>query len=203
MLELVATGNDLDAATEVAAALGGVSYTADPNEERKLPFRAMVRAMTSDPAMMSAAAGTGMYLVFSRTIRARPEAVVAGQASTGVTAVFPLVRHPDLTHEQTDAHWRDIHAPLALAHHPGMWDYTQISVVRTLDGPEYDGFALCAFASVQDMKERFFADDEGRAIIYADVSGFADGKKSPRRVVSTETIYGERPPVPPITWPHD
>jgi hypothetical protein len=81
-----------------------------------------------------------------------------------------------------------------------MWDYTQLSVVHTIHGPEFDGFALVAFASLQDMKERFFGDDHDRDVIYADVASFAD-PKSPRRVVSTETIHLARPPVPPVTWP--
>jgi len=203
MLEFVATGNDSDAAAEVAANLGGISYLADPDDPRELPFRAMVRAMTSDLDALASAAGTGLYTIFSRTIKARPEAVSPGQPSTGVTGIFPLVHHPDLTHTQTDTHWRDTHAPLALAHHPGMWDYTQCSVLQTMAGPVYDGFAMVAFASMQDMKERFFANDEGRAIIHADVASFADTKASPRRVVATETIYGQRPPVPPVTWPHE
>jgi uncharacterized protein (TIGR02118 family) len=117
-----------------------------------------------------------------------------------VTAVFPLLHHPDLTHQEADAHWRDIHAPLALRHHPGMWDYTQLSVIRTLEGPQIDGFALVAFDSLESMKTRFFGDDNDREVIYADVASFADSK-SPRRVVATETIYGQRPPTPWNKWP--
>jgi len=202
MLEFVATGNDLDAAAAVAAELGGVTYTAASDDQRELPFRALVRATTDDIRALEPAAGVGSYLIFSRTVRARPESVVAGEPSTGVTAVFPLLRHPDLEHHQSDAHWRDTHAPLAQIHHPGMWDYTQLSITHTFSGPDLDGFALCSFASKQDMKERFFTDDEARAIIQADVSSFAS-PKSPRRVVATETIYGARPPARPAFWPND
>ena len=93
-----------------------------------------------------------------------------------------------------------MHAELALRPHPGMWDYTQLSVVRTLDGPNFDGFALVAFDSLTSMRERFFGDDNDRDVIYADVASFAD-PKSPRRVVATETIYGRRPPTAHVTWP--
>ncbi|MFT7647829.1 MAG: hypothetical protein ACI8Y4_002579 [Candidatus Poriferisodalaceae bacterium] len=202
MLEFVATGNDLDAAAAVAAELGGVSYTAAPDDPRELPFRALVRAETDDIRALEPAAGVGSYLIFSRVIRARPEPIVAGEASTGVTAVFPMLRHQDLEHHQSDAHWRDIHAPLAQIHHPGMWDYTQLSITHSFSGPALDGFALCSFASAKDLKERFFTDDEARAIIHADVASFAN-PDSPRRVVATETIYGARPPARPPFWPND
>ncbi|MBQ29346.1 MAG: hypothetical protein CL434_06020 [Acidimicrobiaceae bacterium] len=200
MHELVAVGNDLEAAAEVASNLGGICYLGDHQETRPLPFRTMVRAVTDSPEQLAAAGELGTYLVFSRVIRERPAATQSGTTSPGVTAVFPLLHHPGLTHEEADAHWRDIHAPLALRHHPGMWDYTQLSVARTLTGPKIDGFALVAFDSLESMKERFFGDDNDREVIYADVASFAD-PKSPRRVVATETIYGQRPPTAKITWP--
>ena len=39
MYELLAAGNDLEAAESVARSLGGVCYLGDPNEQRELPFR--------------------------------------------------------------------------------------------------------------------------------------------------------------------
>ncbi|MBK02301.1 MAG: EthD family reductase [Actinomycetota bacterium] len=200
MHELVAVGNDPEAATAIASDLGAICYLSDPKETRPMPFTTMVRAVTDSPERLESAAEFGTYLVFSRVIRERPVATDAGTASPGVTAVFPLLHHPDLTHQEADAHWRDIHAPLALRHHPGMWDYTQLSVISTLGGPQIDGFALVAFDSLESMKTRFFGDDNDREVIYADVASFADSK-SPRRVVATETIYGQRPPTSPKKWP--
>tara|TARA_B100000427_G_C15494182_1_gene589054 strand:+ start:29 stop:637 length:609 start_codon:yes stop_codon:yes gene_type:complete len=202
MFEIVAVGNDIEAAVNASSNLDGVCYLADPNDERTLPFRTLVRCVTDSPQDLDAAAENGMYLVFSRVIRERNTRVESGALSPGVTAIFPLLHHPTLTHEQSDAHWRDVHAPLALQHHPGMWDYTQLSVTRTLSGPEIDGFALVSFESIESMKERFFGDDNDRDVIYRDVASFAD-PNSPRRVVTTETIYGTRPPTPRITWPHE
>jgi len=80
---------------------------------------------------------------------------------------------------------------LALRHHPGMWHYHQISIDRVLGGPAYDGFALCAFASQQDMTERFFGDADDQAIIAADVATFSDLQRSPRRVRMLEWRFGE------------
>ena len=203
MHELVVTGNDPDAAAEAAASVGGVCYAADPDDRREFPFRTLVRAMTDAPDLLAPAATVGSYLAFSRIIRERPLGADPGTASPGLTAIFPMVHHPALTHAQGDSHWRDTHAPLALRHHPGMWDYTQLSVVATLNGPSYDGFAMVSFASLEDMRERFFGDDHDREVIRADVAKFADMQRSPRRVITTETIYRQRPPVPAATWPHD
>ena len=203
MHELVVTGNDPDAAAEAAASVGGVCYAADPDDRREFPFRTLVRAMTDAPDLLAPAATVGSYLAFSRIIRERPLGADPGTASPGLTAIFPMVHHPALTHAQGDSHWRDTHAPLALRHHPGMWDYTQLSVVATLNGPSYDGFAMVSFASLEDMRERFFGDDHDREVIRADVAKFADMQRSPRRVITTETIYRQRPPLPAVTWPHD
>lgn len=203
MHELVVTGNDPEAAAEVAASVGGVCYAADPDDRRELPFRTLVRAMTDSADALTRAGKVGTYLAFSRIIRERPLGADPGAPSPGLTAIFPMVHHPDLTHAQGDSHWRDTHAPLALRHHPGMWDYTQLSVVATLNGSPYDGFALVSFASLEDMRERFFGDDHDREVIRADVAKFADMQRSPRRVITTETIHRQRPPVPAVTWPHD
>ena len=203
MHELVVTGNDPQAAAAVAARVSGICYAADPQDARNFPFRTMVRAMTDDAELLAPAAECGTYLAFSRVIRERPETAEPGSTSPGVTAIFGMVHHPDLTHTEGDSHWRDTHAPLALRHHPGMWDYTQMSVVATLRGQPLDGFALVSFASLEDMRERFFGDDNDREVIRADVAKFADGQRSPRSVITTETIYGLRPPMPAVTWPHD
>ncbi len=215
MQELVAVSNDIEAANAVAQATSGVLYTSRKRggedtvptdggaEEEARPFQALVRATSDDIDTLLPAAELGLYVVFSRVIRSRPIEVVPGEPSPGVTAVFALIHNPELTHAQADKHWRDTHAPLALKHHPGMWDYTQLSVVATLSGEHYDGFALVAFESETDLRTRFFGDENDVNTIVADVAKFADTKRSPRRVVATEHIFGQRPPVSEITWPHD
>ena len=222
MQELVAIGNDIAAAETAAQATGGVLYvardgaargnTAPDGASKPLPFRTLVRAATDSIATLLPAAQLGLYVVFSRTIRTRPVAVQPGEVSPGVTAVFALVHHPELTHTQADTHWRETHAPLALKHHPGMWDYTQLSVVSPVlgwadaqapVGEHYDGFALVSFASESDLRTRFFGDENDVKTIAADVSKFADVERSPRRVVATEQIFGQRPPMAEASWPHD
>jgi hypothetical protein len=76
-----------------------------------------------------------------------------------------------------------------------MWHYHQISIDEVLDGRVYDGIALCAFASEQDLTERFFGGPDDQEVIRADVATFADIERSPRRVRMTEWRFGEDPPL--------
>lgn len=186
MLELVALGSDETAAAEVAAAVGGIAYLANDATHDKAPFRSLVRAVVSDLDRLAPAADIALHVVFRRQIKSHDVTWPVGQPTPGVVAAFGLRRHPDRTHAEADAHWRDVHAPLAVEHHAAMWDYVQLSVIRTLDGPELDGIALCAFPTLEDYRERFFNDAESERIITADVAEFADLKRSPRPAILTE-----------------
>ena len=190
MLEIVVLGNDIDAALEVAADVGGVALVADRSDTRELAFRTVVRAAVDDLDRLAAAASVATLVCFRRVICQRDRPAHRGQPSPGFTAVFGLVAHSDLTHRQADAHWRDVHAPLALTHHAAMWDYSQLSVVDQIDGEiALDGIALCAFRSMDDLRTKFFNDDASRDIILADVNSFADSKRSPQRLIATEHTF--------------
>ena len=183
-----ALGRDRQAAIEVARATGLVALVAVDDQSPDRPFDALViGAGRSD---VDRVADVGLYRVAVRPMRHQRRSWPPGTATPGVTAAFAMVRRPDLTHEQADAHWRDVHAPLALRHHPGMWHYVQVSVDEVVRGPAYDGIALCAFASEQERRERFFGGPEDRAIIGADVATFADVAGSPRPVRMTEWRFG-------------
>lgn len=174
-----ALGTATSAAVDVARGAGGIALVA-VDDRREPVFNSLV--VVDDAAALRVVADRGLYEVTVRPMRHQRRFWPPDTVSPGVTAVFPMVRRPDRTHEQADAHWRDVHAPLALRHHPGMWHYHQLSVDRVLHGPLYDGFALCAFASDQELAERFFGSDEDRQVIAADVEGFADLNASPRRI---------------------
>jgi hypothetical protein len=103
--------------------------------------------------------------------------------------LFGLVRAPHLGHAEADAHWRDVHAPLALVHHAHMSYYAQLSVVNRLSGLDLDGFALCGFATLEDLRERFYTTTESVGVIAADVQRFADTKRSPRRLIARPVSY--------------
>lgn len=187
-LELVVLGSDPDATREVAAATGGIAYLANDATHERAPFRSILRAVVSDPDVLAPAADVATYLAFSRQVKSHDVTWDAGDLTPGVTAAFGLKHHPDNSHLQTDEHWRDTHAPLALTHHAAMWDYVQLSIVRTLDGSELDGIALCSFPTLEDHNERFFNDAESEKVINADVAKFADLRKSPRPAILTELL---------------
>ena len=180
VLEFVVIGNDVDAAQTVAASCRGVAYADDRTEAKDLPFRTLVRAVTDRPADLDAAGSVGRYVVCARPQRVRPGA----DPVDGVIQINAMVGHPSLGHDGADAHWRDLHAPLALRHHVAMSQYTQLSVLHRISGPEYDGFALCEFDSMNDLRDHFFDGPEGKRIILADVASFADQERSPRRLVA-------------------
>lgn len=182
MLELVALTSDADAAARVAADLGASSYRNHEAESDRRPYSGMIRAATDRIGPLREVADVGLYTVFARQIKAP----TGPPSADRVIGSFGLLSHPDLGHEGADDHWRDRHGPLALRSHSAMCDYTQLSVVAVHHGLTLDGIALCAFDSRQDLRERFFDDDEARAAIEADVAIFADTRNSPRRVILVE-----------------
>jgi uncharacterized protein (TIGR02118 family) len=154
-----------------------------------------VSAVTDDPEALLEAADVGAWVVCRRVMKPRAVARVSDSrlpspSLLGVIALYPMIRHPSLDHAAADRYWRDRHAPLALRHHVGMSHYTQLSIVHRLHGPEWDGFALCGFDSLDDLRERFFDGPEGRVAIREDVARFADGARSPRRLIVVEEKYG-------------
>ncbi|XOV82850.1 MAG: hypothetical protein ACFHXK_18575 [bacterium] len=181
-LEFAACTNNLEAAHAIAAAHGGTVYWDPRDKFSHLPFRALTTCVTDDLTQLQPAADIGLYLVCRRIIKpGQPEYV----------GLFPMVRHPELTHAQADAHWRDSHAPLTFEHHAAMNHYSQLSVVQRLSGPEIDGFALCGFVSLEDLRERFYTRPDSAGIIAADIRRFADTKQSPRRLIATVKSFAE------------
>lgn len=179
MLELVGLCTDPKAAAEAAAVTGGILEVNHPGESDARPYSALVRADTDNVEALAAAADYGLYTCFTRVIKAEPDPLPPDRS----VAAFAMIGHPDLTHRQSDDHWRDTHAPLALVSHLAMCDYKQLSVVANISGQPLDGIALCAFATREDLSQKFFNDDEAKAAIGEDVAKFADLRSSIRRVV--------------------
>jgi hypothetical protein len=176
MTLLVATSNDIDGCRELAAEIGGELYIDERASWQHLPFRALLISAGDDPEPLRKIADRGLYVVERRVVKA---------GLPDIVGIFPLLHHPDKTHEETDAHWRDVHAPLALHHHQAMVHYSQLNVLECLSGDWVDGIALCGFATLDDFRTRFFSHADSEQIINADVANFADIKRSPRRLVAT------------------
>ncbi len=180
MMYLAAATSQIEEATTLAKDTHGILMQDARSGAKKLPFRSLVMGTTDRLQQFADIADVGLYLVCRRVIKPGVPKVVG---------LFPLIAHPDLGHDGADAHWRDKHAPLALEHHPHMTAYDQISVVHRFSGLEVDGFALCGFASEEDLRERFYANEESVKIIAQDVATFANVKRSPRRLIATPSFY--------------
>jgi hypothetical protein len=187
-MQLVAALSDRAKARDLALALGGTLF-ADQRPgavNPDLPFAALVTCATDNLPALIAAADIGVYLACERKFKVRKHVTAGEQA--GVVGIFAMVANPDLGARGADDHWRDVHAPLALQVHEAMTHYRQLSVLHCFHGPDWHGFALCGFDSLVDLREHFFATPDGRAAIMADIAILADVKKSPRRVIATETL---------------
>jgi hypothetical protein len=180
-LEFALTSTDIEATTQLASELGGIVYADNRPDASKLPFAVLATVVTDDISRLEEIADIGLYVTCRRVIK---------PGAAAVYGLFPLIHHPDKTHQQSDAHWRDVHGPLALEHHIHMSHYVQLSVTQRLRGPEIDGFALCGFNSLSDLKERFFTTPDSVAVIRKDIENFANTKASPRRLIATPTAFG-------------
>lgn len=122
-----------------------------------------------------------------------------GTESPGVKMISLMRRDPSLSRDEFAQHWLERHAPLAVRHHVGLWNYTQNVVVETLtdDGGDVDGIAELHFETRSDFTERFFDSPDGMRIIRDDVARFMT-RASSDAAVFTETVW--RTP-PERSWP--
>jgi uncharacterized protein (TIGR02118 family) len=110
-----------------------------------------------------------------------------GEPAPGVKMVSFVRRAEHLTRQQFARHWTERHAPLALRHHAGLWNYTQNVVRRsyTPGGGQIDGIAELQFRTRDDFEQRFYDSDDGRKIIRADVDRFI-GPRGAEAALMTE-----------------
>ncbi|MEX0783554.1 MAG: EthD family reductase [Dehalococcoidia bacterium] len=102
-----------------------------------------------------------------------------GERSPGVKSIYLARRRRDMTQDQYAAYWGQKHAPLALSVHVGMWRYTRNVVTTSAPGSDkWDGFAVLHFRTAEDLRERFYDSEEGRAAIAADVAEFTSGGRA-------------------------
>lgn len=151
---------------------------------------AIIEVQLKDPAMASeiardvvttrlseGAEGVGAYLARTNLVRDYARERPPGARTPGVKMVVMGRRHPDLTLAQFERHWRDVHAPIALKHHPRLWRYSQ-NVVLTRYGdavPQLDSVAELHFRTVDDLTLRLYDSLDGRRVIAADAKRFGGG----------------------------
>jgi uncharacterized protein (TIGR02118 family) len=110
-----------------------------------------------------------------------------GAPAPGVKMVSFMRRAEGLTHEQFVRHWTERHAPLALEHHPGLWNYRQHVVRRafTPGGDAVDGIAELHFRSRDDFDTKLFGGEASKRAIFEDVARFM-APPSPETAIMTE-----------------
>jgi uncharacterized protein (TIGR02118 family) len=136
------------------------------------PFDVLLVATVDTPGELLGEMGAR---VWAWTVEERRPRV--GSEECAVTMVALMRRRPDLTPGEFREHWTERHAPLALAHHPGLHDYTQNVVVETLTpaADEIDGVAELGFRTREDLETDFYDSEDGRAAIGEDVRRFMAG----------------------------
>lgn len=68
-----------------------------------------------------------------------------------VKSIVMLRRRPDLTHEEFDRHWRQVHAPLVLQL-PGICRYVQNRPVDVGGEPPHDGVSEVWFDDMEALR---------------------------------------------------
>lgn len=137
------------------------------------PFDVFVTVTVEDPdELLPAELGER---VWAWTVDERRPRI--GDAACAVTMVALMRRKPELSAAQFGEHWTTRHAPLALAHHTGLQDYTQNLVVWALTpgAEQVDGIAELGFRTREDLETRFYDSDDGRRTIGEDVGRFMAG----------------------------
>ncbi len=186
----------LDLCCDVSAAVGVEKLAVHLRDEpaRAVPepdaagaacFHALVELSGDSRAQAAVAAlrdqgGPHVYRVESRRVKAYPRSWPDGARTPGVEVLAAMRRNPALSRDDFDAQWREVHAPLALRHHPGLWEYRQNTVlgVETPGSPAFDGIAVLGFPSVEDCASRLHASPQDGAAILADLGRFVDLARS-------------------------
>jgi uncharacterized protein (TIGR02118 family) len=137
------------------------------------PFDVLVTAPVDDPGPIEPARLGAR--VWAWTVEERRPRI--GDEECAVTMVALMRRRPDLSHEDFAGHWTERHTPLALAHHAGLYDYTQNLVIDALtpEADEIDGVAELGFRTRTDFETRFYDSEDGRRAIGEDVRRFMAG----------------------------
>jgi hypothetical protein len=160
-------------------------FTATAEQTNHLPFASLLLGTSSNFMRFNENSCIGLYLVSERSLLNKPLDKLKIPELPASVGIFPMVANPRIGAAAADKHWQNVHAPLALEVHNAMTHYYQLSVGHRFFGPDWNGLALCCFASETDLREKMYKSAEGRRRIGEDIGLFADTLRSPRRVVAT------------------
>lgn len=98
-----------------------------------------------------------------------------GDLSRGLVVFYFLRRREDLSQEEFVRRYREGHAPLARAHHPGIARYVQRFVLAcSEDAPAWHAIAALHFRTEDEFRGRFYRDETSPGVVAEDVRRFAD-----------------------------
>lgn len=201
---VVALGSDaaaLRALGEAVVADGAAVRVAlhTPVDEMGASPPAVLRCVGDTRRLLEAcgqAADLGLATIASRYLRRHRRVWASGDPTPGIGTVFFCHRRADLSAEEFNRRWTTSHGPLALAHHMGMWDYDQVSILEVHHGEPLAGvagIAVVQWPSRADLADRFFDGDAGAAAIRADARSFTDLDATVSHLM-IETVLGEPDP---------
>jgi uncharacterized protein (TIGR02118 family) len=143
-----------------------------PDEEARIHGATEIWVPAGSPVDPGRFGGDWVYRLEWHRPKSRPRTWALGAGSPGIKTIFGVDRKA-LEAEEFRRAWLAGHVPLALRHHVGMCAYETDVVLEAPDGgPALDGFSQLHFPSAEDLAERFYDDEAGRAAIEADVAGF-------------------------------
>ena len=159
-------------------------FEASAEATQHLPFAALVLGTSPRLMDLKKRKDEGLYLVNERTLLNQPLSALTQDMLPASVGIFPMVANADIGPEAADRHWHEQHAPIALKVHTAMTHYYQLAVMHKFSGADWNGLALCCFASEDDLRNRFYNSKEGKQRVAEDVAKFADTMSCPRRVVT-------------------
>ena len=187
-LKIAAVFADKAEARKVAKSSQSLVFEASAETTEHLPFAALVLGTSEGLMDLKQRTDVDLYLVNERAVLNQPLSLLDEDTLPVIAGVFPMVANPEIGPKAADTHWREQHAPIALDVHTAMTHYYQLSIVHRFSGEDWNGLALCCFASEDDLRNKFYNSPEGKRRVAADVMKFADTRNSPRRVVTRSVL---------------
>jgi hypothetical protein len=137
----------------------------------------LVRATGDVDALLAAmdrGADVALYETASRQLLRHRRTWDLNTPSPGLSSIYITRARAGMSADDYHRYWEREHGPRALDHHMGMWDYNQVSVLRTVRGDVVQGIAVVQWPRREELAERFTDGSIGTSIIRHDAAQFTD-----------------------------